>query len=132
MAKELYIKKCKGKGRGVFCRQTLQEGDLIESCPVIVLEGNDYEAATSSRLSDYFFYFNKEEKKLALVLGFGSLYNHTTFSNAAYELDHENRMMHYYALETIPAGREICINYGGEKGRNYKEWFEARDIEPQQ
>lgn len=128
MKHRLYIKPIKGKGRGVFCKQFIAKGEIIETAPLIVLPAADHPTATSSQLCDYFFNFNKEEHTLALVLGFGSLYNHATRNNAVYTLDRENKTMEYYALEDIPPGTEICINYSGEYGKEYKEWFEARDI----
>ena len=128
MSKQLYIKNVKGKGRGVFCKQFIAKGDVFETAPLIVLPKADYATATSSALTDYFFNFNREEGTLTLVLGFGSLYNHAVHCNAAYCLDRENKTMEYYALEDIPSGTEICINYSGEYGKEYKEWFEARDI----
>jgi uncharacterized protein len=128
MSKQLYIKNVKGKGRGVFCKQTIAKDEVFETAPLIVMPAADYNTATSSVLTDYFFNFNKEESTLALVLGFGSLYNHAVHSNAAYSLNRENKTMEYYALEEIKAGTEICINYSGEYGKQYKEWFEARNI----
>jgi hypothetical protein len=101
----------------------------IEVCPLLVLPAGDHDAVTSTFLVNYLFDFDKEEKKVTLVLGFGSLYNHATHSNAAYQLDAENKTMTFYALEDIPAGREICINYSGEPGKEPKEWFEARNIQ---
>ena len=83
----------------------------------------------ASGLVDYFFNFNKEENTLALALGFGSLYNHAVLSNAAYILDRETKTIRFYALVDIAAGTEICINYAGERGQEFKEWFESRNIE---
>ncbi|MBN8687979.1 MAG: SET domain-containing protein-lysine N-methyltransferase [Chitinophagales bacterium] len=128
MKTALYIKHVKGKGRGVFSSIPLYKDDLVEICPLIVLPAADFEAAISSRLADYFFNFVKEDKTLALVLGFGSLYNHSVYSNATYQLDREARVMYYYALQDIPAHTEICINYSGEQGKEYREWFESRNI----
>jgi SET domain-containing protein len=128
MNKQLYIKNVPGKGRGVFCRQRIGKDEVFEISPVIVLPAQDYDIAAASRLSDYFFNFDKEEGTLALALGFGSLYNHAVQSNAAYSLDKTARTMQYYALEDIEPGAEICINYGGAPGKEYKEWFEARNI----
>ncbi|MBL7725111.1 MAG: SET domain-containing protein-lysine N-methyltransferase [Chitinophagaceae bacterium] len=125
----LYIKQVKGKGRGVFCKQHIRKDHVFETAAVIILPARDYEAVTSSHLADYFFNFDKDAGTLALVLGFGSLYNHAVYSNAAYSLNKETRTMSYYALEDIPPGTEICINYAGEQGREFKEWFEARDID---
>jgi uncharacterized protein len=129
MSKQLYIKNIKGKGRGVFCKQTIEKDEVFETAQIIVLPADDYSTATASSLCDYFFNFNKEESTLALVLGFGSLYNHAVHSNAGYSLNRENKTMEYYALEEIKPGTEICINYGGESGKEYKEWFETRNIE---
>ena len=128
MSRQLYIKDVKGKGRGVFCKQLIAKDEIFEIAPVIVLPAQDYATATASGLCDYFFNFNKDEGTLALVLGFGSLYNHALHSNAGYSLDRSSKAMQYYALEDIPPGREICINYSGEQGEAFKEWFESRNI----
>ncbi len=128
MNKQLYIKTVKGKGRGVFCKQFIAKDEVFETAPVIVLPAQDYDTAAASALCDYFFNFDKQQGTLALVLGFGSLYNHAVYSNAGYNLDKETKIMQYYALEAIKPGDEICINYAGEYGKEYKEWFEARSI----
>lgn len=128
MSKQLYIKNVKGKGRGVFCKQLIAKDEVFETAALIVLPAADYNTATSSSLADYFFNFNRNEHTLALVLGFGSLYNHAMHCNAAYSLNRETKTMEYYALEDIKPGTEICINYSGEYGKDYKEWFETRNI----
>lgn len=128
MNSQLYIKNVKGKGRGVFCKHLIAKDEIFETAPVIVLPAQDYATATASGLCDYFFNFNKEEGTLALALGFGSLYNHAVHSNAGYILDRPSKTMQYYALEDIHPGTEICINYSGERGQEFKEWFESRSI----
>jgi uncharacterized protein len=128
MTKGLYIKEVQGKGRAVFSRQFISMGEIIERCPVIVLPAEDFDTVLSSQLADYFFYFNKDENTLTLALGFGSLYNHALHPNANYLLEHEDRMMTYRAIEDIEPGTEICINYAGEPGKDYTEWFESRNI----
>ncbi len=128
MNKQLYIRNVNSKGRGVFCKTIIHKDEVFDLCPVIVLPDKDREIAASSKLADYFFNFIKEEGTMALVLGFGSLYNHAKNCNAGYRLHHETKIMGYYALEDISAGTEICINYAGERGNEYKEWFESRYI----
>ncbi|MGG9960535.1 SET domain-containing protein-lysine N-methyltransferase [Ferruginibacter sp. SUN106] len=128
MKKELFIQKVKNKGRGVFCNRPINRDEVIEVCPVLALPAKDYDTLVASQLVDYFFNFNKEESTLALALGFGSLYNHAVNSNAAYVLDRETKQITFFALEDIPAGKEICINYAGEQGQEFKEWFESRNI----
>jgi SET domain-containing protein len=127
---DLYIKKILHKGRGVFSRRPIEREEVIEICPVLVLPPEDYEMLNATGLSDYFFNFSKEEKLMALSLGFGSIYNHAKDSNAGYFLDRDNRTFTYYALERIPPGVEICINYSGEPGQDFPEWFESRNIRP--
>jgi SET domain-containing protein len=129
MKKQLFVKEIKGKGRGVFCKQPIDKDEAFEVCPVIVIPAADYNTVKSSRLVDYFFNFNKEENTLALALGFGSLYNHAVECNAIYYLNREEKIITYYALEDIPAGSEICINYAGERGQEFKEWFKSRNIQ---
>ena len=126
--KKLFIKEIKGKGRGVFCKDHISKDEAFEICPVLVFPEKDKDTLMTSHLVDYFFTFNKEENTMALALGFGSLYNHAIHSNAAYILNPEQKVMTFFALEDIPAGKEICINYGGEPGQEFKEWFEVRNI----
>jgi len=132
MKKQLFIKEIKGKGRGVFCKQLIPKDEEFEISPVLVLPAEDYDTVRASQLVDYFFSFNKEENTLALALGFGSLYNHAVYSNATYVLDREAKTITFSALEDIKPGTEICINYAGERGQEFKEWFESRNIELKQ
>ncbi len=126
--KGLYIKKTKGRGRGVFCKQLIRRDDCFEISPLLVLPAEDHDIVYTSLLTNYFFAFNKEEKTLALSLGFGSLYNHARDPNAGYFLDKENKTMTYYALEDIPPDTEICINYSGDPGKDFSDWFDSRNI----
>ena len=126
--KTLYIKPVKGKGRGVFCKQEIRKDEIFEICPILVIPAEDYNAVSESQLVDYFFNFNKDENSKAIALGFGSIYNHAVYSNAAYILKQESKTIEFYALEDIKPGTEITINYGGERGKDYKIWFESRNI----
>lgn len=126
--KPLYIKPVKGKGRGVFCKHDIRKDEIIETCNLIIIPANDYDNVSATHLVDYFFNFNKDENSKAIALGFGSLYNHAVYSNAAYILNPESKTIEFYALEEIKSGTEITINYGGEKGKDYNIWFESRNI----
>jgi hypothetical protein len=128
MIKKLFIRNVDGKGRGVFCKQHIAKNEVFEVCQVMVIPASDCDKVKASRLVDYFFSFNKDEGTMALALGFGSLYNHAVYSNSAYTLDRESKTLSFYALEDIPADKEISINYGGEYGKVYNEWFETRNI----
>lgn len=128
MKKQLYLKKTKGKGRGVFCTATIAEGEVIEVCPVIVISGKEFTALNATSLMDYSFYFDKAENTLSLTMGFGSMYNHMQYPNAVYVLNREERQMVFTAHENIKAHTEICINYGGDYGVDYQKWFADRGI----
>ncbi|MBS1665424.1 MAG: SET domain-containing protein-lysine N-methyltransferase [Bacteroidetes bacterium] len=123
---KLYLKEVKGKGRGVFCSRDIAVGDTIEVCPLIVVPADSGAAIDETKLADYSFYFNKEERTLSLVMGFGSMYNYARYPNTIYELDRERRAMTYTAFQDIPAHTEITINYGGEYGYDYGKWFVDR------
>jgi hypothetical protein len=124
--KRLYLKVIPGKGRGVFCKQRIKAGSLIETSPLLIFPAQDFPAISHTQLRDYIFHFDKENRLTALALGFGSLYNHALYPNATYEIDHANRLIRYYASEHISDGKEICINYDGSPGS--EEWFKTRKI----
>lgn len=130
MSRQLYLKKLKGKGRGVFCRERIIPNEVIEIVPLIIIPAEQKAWIKGSKLIDYFFnYYGDDEPASALALGFGCLYNHAQFSNADYRVDYENNCIEFFAIETILPDTEICINYGGEYAKDYSEWFACRNIE---
>lgn len=126
---KLYIKNKKGKGRSVFCNQSIFKDEVIEQCPLLIIPAYEYHSVTLTGLVDYFFSFNKEENTLALALGFGSLYNHACLPNASYSIDTTTNTITFYALDFISRGTEICINYSGKSGEDFIDWFTARNID---
>jgi uncharacterized protein len=62
---------------------------------------------------------------VAVVLGYGSLYNHSYKPNAYYR-DRRNRVKEFIALRDIAAGEEITINYNGSPHDPSDVGFEAR------
>lgn len=95
-------------GYGVFAQRPIREGEVIELAPVLFLPADE---KLGSVLDRYVFIHDKG--KYALVLGYGSLYNHS-FSPNAYCEDGGPRLMAYKALCNIRPGEEITINYNGE------------------
>ena len=128
MNPSLYIKNVKGKGRGVFSMNAIPNDTLIEVCPLIVLPGADYDLVTATLRINYVFFFNREKEELAIVLGFGSLYNNSLLPNAIHLLDIEKKCMLFYAGRNIRAGEEICINYDGDLTANAPKWFNDRNM----
>lgn len=108
----LTIKNCK-YGRGVFARSKYLPGELIEVCPVIVLDGLDenlLDAYGRGVLERYIFGFGKN--KVAIALGYGSLYNHSTKPNAAYGYSVKNKEIMFWSITDIKKGEQIFIDYG--------------------
>lgn len=122
----LYIGPSPISGRGVFCRKALLHGGLIETCPVIVLPKDDVAHIDQTRLHDYYFIWGKNDQKAAIILGFGSLYNHSFQPNAEYHPDYERGVLVFYALQDIPADVEITVNYNGTPSEQRDVWFPAR------
>jgi len=72
------VRNVRGKGRGVFARDLIPDGCEFEVCPVLLLPESQM---METPLSDYVFEW--APGRVALVLGFGSLYNHSYEPNAA-------------------------------------------------
>lgn len=110
-SEKIEVRQVKGKGRGVFARGTIREGEVIERVPVLVLSVNDPEGAESlGDIAGYVFHWGKGT--VALALGYGSLYNHSYRPNARY--DDEPRKKVFTALRDIAPGEEITVNYNGD------------------
>src|SRR5262245_21262019 len=107
----VYIKRVKGKGRGVFARRDIPKGTVIETAPVLLVPVDTVAGGLANpNLARYFFMWN--DKCLAMALGYGSLYNHSYHPNARYEDGHGKTLI-FRAIRRIEAGAEIIINYNG-------------------
>ena len=120
----LYIAPSPRGGRGVFTAEAIDEGALIEICPVIVLNEQDLEKVHQTALHDYYFLWG--DKGCAIALGYGSLYNHASDPNADYAMDFERETIDVVSIRPIAAGEEITFNYvdGGDQRTNL--WFEEK------
>lgn len=118
-----YVGNANAKGRGVFADKRYRCGDLIETCPVIVLAPSDYECLHENGLYGYVFGWG--ENQCALALGYGSLYNHSYRPNARYENLSEEEAIQYVAIRTIAKGEEICVNYNGDPEDRSPLWFDV-------
>lgn len=119
----IFITETEDKGRGVFTALDIQEGDLIEIAPVIVLPRTELPIIHDTSLHDYYFLWGEHNEACAIGLGYASLYNHEIHPNANYLLDLPNESIEIFAIQDIPAGHEITINYHGEPGEEEKLWF---------
>jgi uncharacterized protein len=117
------VKRVQGKGRGVFARRLIHDGEVIERVPVLVLPlAETQNGSGSSRLSGYCFHWRRGT--VAVALGYGSLYNHSYTPNARYD-DESGQIKVFTAIREIAAGEEITINYNGEPGDEAPVWFKV-------
>lgn len=120
----LFIAHVENKGRGVFTTVEINEGDLIEVCPVIVIPKSELQIIHKTCLHDYYFLWGKNLDQCAIALGYGSIYNHAVSANANFILDLVNNTIDIECIKNIGAGEEILLNYHGEDGNREKLWFE--------
>ncbi len=121
----LYIGPSENRDRGIFTSEALQTGDLIEICPVIVLPHYDVEHIDKTKIYDYYFIWNEKYGTIAIILGYGSLYNHSATPNAEVSIDQPNRQIHITANAPINAHSEIFFDYTGEQSREIELWFDV-------
>jgi len=106
------VRRSPGRGRGVFARQFIPEGTVIERVPMIVFPEKELETEEGfSALYNYVFEWGRGT--VAIALGCGSIYNHSYSPNARYD-DAAQRTKVYTAIKDISAGEEITINYNGD------------------
>ena len=105
-------------GRGVIATAPIAEGETIEVCPVLQIDAVDGEGI----LAHYIVDLGDDSEGSALMLGYGSLYNHSATPNAEYVHEADDAYA-FVALRDIAAGEEITISYGDE-------WWETRAEEP--
>jgi len=115
-AAKVYIddSKTPNAGRGVFAKERILEGELIEACPVVSLDDpKDRARLRKTGLVNYYFLWGDTRDHAAICLGWGSVYNHSFEPNARYEKAMQDSRMDFYALRDIEAGEEVVVNYNG-------------------
>ncbi len=95
--------------RGVHASRRIHKGELIESCPIIPLREEDTAHIDETVLTKY--YFGWKDETNCIVLGYGSLYNHSDNPNAEYRRNFADHVLEFYALRDIREEEEITIKY---------------------
>lgn len=109
---KICVKKSTIHGYGVFAEKDIRKGEKIEECYFILSDCED------DILIDFIF---DAGGRSALILGYGSLYNHSENPNAEYSINRRTKITTFKASRTIKKGEEIFICYGDE-------WFSSRDL----
>jgi SET domain-containing protein len=111
---KIEIRKSPVHGLGVFAKQKIYEGEIIEVCPVINI-GLEI-GSPSHILIDYRFNYpqNAAPEKTSQVIcaGYGMLYNHSNSANANWRSITDINCFEFYATKDIEPEEEIFVWYG--------------------
>lgn len=112
--KKVKVVNIKGKGRGVVATKGIKKGEVIEVCPILFI--SDKESSFIKEQSDVlkFYYLNLYSiYKHCLMLGYGSIYNHSFNPNAdiKYNEKKEQNYITFKAIKDIKKGEEIVYDY---------------------
>jgi uncharacterized protein len=124
----LYIAAAAGKGRGVFTRDRIAAGTVVEVAPVVVMEKADRVHLDKTLLHDYIFEWGPEKDQCCMALGYIPLYNHSYTSNCEYFMDFEEATIFVKTVRDIAAEEELTINYNGDWNDGAKVWFDDQSI----
>ena len=113
------IKKSSVHGWGVFALEDIEIGDLIEECLYVPIETYNEEDIITHYSFPYPRVFgeikdsNKKIHKLiqVVVLGYGSLYNHSLTPNVDYITNTELGVFEFISFKKITKGEELLIKY---------------------
>lgn len=118
-------------GRGVFATADIPAGTCIEICPAIIFGAqllkdwrNKIQSTLGSRhiLTNYVFGRKVDTDGHAIVLGYGSVYNHDINNNAHFRWSKTMKepAMEFWSTKTIKKGEEIFVKYCR---REEDEWY---------
>ena len=122
------------KGRGAFAARAFRAGELVEACPVVPfnLTVGDIPKDIERIMFGWGFLIG-EPGPQAIVLGYGSVYNHDNPANMRYEADAGAQVLRFLAVRDIAADEELTVNYnalGGGAEWDDDAWFRRMKIKP--
>ncbi len=120
------VRKTQDKDRGAFALKNFKNGEIVETCPVIRLTPRERKRCKGTVLELYIYPW-RSTRSGSLVLGYGSIYNHSFEPNADWKQNFKSGTMVYRAIRPIKKGEEITVNYNGEPDdKTPIDWFDVR------
>lgn len=121
-------------GYGVFASNSIDEGQIVEICPLVLLRCSvkDLPLELRQRVFDWAALAGRQGV-LALALGYGSVYNHANPANLRYVPTLDGDGLCFVAAASISAEVELTVNYNGALGGNVStndNWFQSKGIVP--
>ncbi|MFX1275694.1 MAG: SET domain-containing protein-lysine N-methyltransferase [Promethearchaeota archaeon] len=115
------------KGKGLFAKQKIKKGTIIEIAHIILISNDDYERIQDTSLYNYIFIWDDPKKPNymnALALSICQFINHSYEPNIKYLYNYKNQTIKYLAIRNIEEGEELTVNYNGIVGDKSPVWFE--------
>lgn len=109
-------------GNGIFATEDISQDEIIEICPIIILNGDDTDLINKTHLYNY--YFSRHGNWSAIALGYWSIYNHSYDPNIVYHKDFSNNTITCIAIRDIQCHDELLSNYNGNPDDQTKVWFD--------
>ena len=120
------------KGRGVYATRQIAMGEIIEICPVMLVQW----AEIPEQLRRVAFNWGARTKgpcASCIALGWGSMYNHANPANLRYNANQSDPSLAFFAAREIEAGEELTVNYNESYGDIHSSediWFKGRGVTP--
>jgi len=99
------------KGRCVFADKEYKKGDVIEVCEFITIPNAQIDILKKTVINDYWFWVDWDKWDAMLLLGTGSLYNHSTDPNMDVISDPKTMKTWFVANRDIEDGEELVFDY---------------------
>ena len=106
-------RRSKIHGWGVFAKEDIKKGDIIEECHFMSTALQMYPTIKRWSIFRYLFNYpkNSQGEELAWPFGNGCVYNSSPTPNADWGTDLINRLFMFVAIKDIKKGEEIFTNY---------------------
>lgn len=102
------------RGRGAFAGRAFRMGELVEACPVVLfdpLPSGELPLEIRRIVFGWGKLLGLPRRRPAIVLGYGSIYNHSNPAGMRCEADATNSILRFVAIRDIEADEELTINY---------------------
>jgi len=106
---KIEVRKSSLQGYGVFAKEDIKNGEMLEECHYITVEEDD-------EVDRYLFNWPRSGdcEKYVIPLGFGSMYNAATPAgkkNTDWETDLEDNIMVFHTVKDVKKDTELLMNY---------------------
>src|SRR6266498_1140278 len=107
------------KSRGVFANRHFKKGEIVEYCPLLIIEEPLCELSEQLKLIGFEMV---PDTSSAIALGFGSLYRQDGASNMRCEVKTEQPVLVFTTVRSVEKDEELTVDYHAENSLPLKAW----------